>query len=353
VSGHRPRDRRPPLTRTAEKRPAPTPSCFTPALRPTHSRFFRCGQARECLPTSTPLTGGQLARSVVRGGPPGRQRRCSGSLTFAEPDDVRELADGQVSLAAGLRDPARAGGHSSGSVVFGLAGAEEPLCLGDLLFAGSIGGSDLPGGSMAQMESSLREVVPRWTTRRRCIPARPVTSIGRERGTNPYFAWICSDDDSLSGFSGTAACPAGRRASRPRQLRATFELHGFGRAGDPRPSSRWTRCCARARSTRGVRAAPAARRPDEADAGLGLHFDLTVPFSRATCWRTPASSDFPFRRYQIQKVWRGERRRRAATGSSPRPTSMLWPATRSVPLRTSHRARDGQALASISFPFRP
>jgi histidyl-tRNA synthetase len=42
------------------------------------------------------------------------------------------------------------------------------------------------------------------------------------------------------------------------------------------------------------------------DAGLGLHFDLTVPFARYVLERA-GHLEFPFRRYQIQRVWRGER----------------------------------------------
>ncbi len=45
---------------------------------------------------------------------------------------------------------------------------------------------------------------------------------------------------------------------------------------------------------------------DEGDAGLGLHFDLTVPFARYVL-ENAGHLEFPFRRYQIQKVWRGER----------------------------------------------
>jgi histidyl-tRNA synthetase len=44
----------------------------------------------------------------------------------------------------------------------------------------------------------------------------------------------------------------------------------------------------------------------EGDKGLGLHFDLTVPFARYVLERA-GHLEFPFRRYQIQKVWRGER----------------------------------------------
>ncbi len=45
---------------------------------------------------------------------------------------------------------------------------------------------------------------------------------------------------------------------------------------------------------------------DEGDAGLGLHYDLTVPFARYVV-ENAGRLEFPFRRYQIQRVWRGER----------------------------------------------
>ena len=48
---------------------------------------------------------------------------------------------------------------------------------------------------------------------------------------------------------------------------------------------------------------------DEGDAGLGLHYDLTVPFARYVL-ENAGHLEFPFRRYQIQKVWRGERPQR-------------------------------------------
>ncbi len=45
---------------------------------------------------------------------------------------------------------------------------------------------------------------------------------------------------------------------------------------------------------------------EDADAGIGLHFDLTVPFARYVLEHA-GKLEFPFRRYQIQKAWRGER----------------------------------------------
>src|SRR3954470_22921129 len=46
--------------------------------------------------------------------------------------------------------------------------------------------------------------------------------------------------------------------------------------------------------------------PDEGDAGFGLHYDLTVPFARYAV-QFYNELVFPFKRYQIQKAWRGER----------------------------------------------
>ena len=45
---------------------------------------------------------------------------------------------------------------------------------------------------------------------------------------------------------------------------------------------------------------------ERVDAGIGLHFDLTVPFARYVV-ENAGKLEFPFRRYQVQKVWRGER----------------------------------------------
>jgi hydroxyacylglutathione hydrolase len=116
-----------------------------------------------------------------------------GSLTFAEPDDVRELASGDKISIAGLDFAVtHAPGHSAGSVVFGLTGADEPTVFsGDVLFAGSIGRTDLPGGSMAEMEHSLRTVIVPMDDATVVHPGHgPSTTIARERATNPFLAGL-------------------------------------------------------------------------------------------------------------------------------------------------------------------
>ncbi|MCX5038954.1 MBL fold metallo-hydrolase [Streptomyces sp. ARC32] len=133
-----------------------------------------------------------------------------GELTVGEPDDVKELTDGAKLALAGLElTVAHAPGHTKGSVTFGLPEAADipPVMFsGDLLFAGSIGRTDFPGGSMDDMLESLARV---------CLPLDdstvvlsghgPQTTIGQERATNPYLRQVAA------GHQGNSAPNAPRR----------------------------------------------------------------------------------------------------------------------------------------------
>ena len=112
-----------------------------------------------------------------------------GTLTFAEPDDVREIGDGDSMPLAGLDFGVRhAPGHTSGSVVFDLAGDENVLFSGDVLFAGSIGRTDFADGSMADMLTSLRDVIlPMDDATVVHTGHGPSTTIARARATNPFL----------------------------------------------------------------------------------------------------------------------------------------------------------------------
>jgi glyoxylase-like metal-dependent hydrolase (beta-lactamase superfamily II) len=121
---------------------------------------------------------------------PGRQ--AFGGLEFAEPDDVRELRDGEVLELAGLELTVdHAPGHTRGSVTFRTPKTEElpdVLFTGDLLFAGSIGRSDLPGGDHPTILRSLARVCLPLPDDTVVLPGHgPQTSIGVERATNPYL----------------------------------------------------------------------------------------------------------------------------------------------------------------------
>ena len=109
----------------------------------------------------------------------------------------------------------------------------------------------------------------------------------------------------LSGFP--EFTPSGRIVEQRvlASLSATFELHGFGsietRAVEPLDQlARKGEITKEVFSVRRLHASA-----DTAD-DLGLHFDLTVPFARYVL-ENSAQLQFPFRRYQIQKAWRGER----------------------------------------------
>jgi hydroxyacylglutathione hydrolase len=118
-----------------------------------------------------------------------------GGMTFSEPDDVRALADGEVITMAGLDFTiGHVPGHTEGSVTFGtesaVEGTEGTLFTGDLLFAGSIGRTDLPGGDHQKMLRSLARTLtmPDATL---VLPGHgPQTTIGVERGSNPFLTGL-------------------------------------------------------------------------------------------------------------------------------------------------------------------
>ena len=105
------------------------------------------------------------------------------TLPTAEPADLRELADGENLELAGLSLGVRhAPGHTLGSVVFTAETADEPLLFsGDLLFAGSIGRTDLPGGSYPSILDSLARVVPAAGRRDRRAARARAADHGRPR----------------------------------------------------------------------------------------------------------------------------------------------------------------------------
>ena len=94
----------------------------------------------------------------------------------------RYLEDGDI-LPGNLR-VMHTPGHSPGSIV--LIG-EGILFVGDLLFAGSIGRTDLPGGSMSEMNASLRRLLS-LPGEYRVYPGHgPSTTLRREKRANPYL----------------------------------------------------------------------------------------------------------------------------------------------------------------------
>jgi hydroxyacylglutathione hydrolase len=133
------------------------------------------------------------------------QMLLGGDYSWAEPDDVRELADLAELELAGLRFVVdHTPGHTEGSVTFrspypstgsGQApDVSEVMFSGDLLFAGSIGRTDLPGGDHATMLRSLTDKVLPLADDIVVLPGHgEQTSIGRERATNPFLQDLRQD----------------------------------------------------------------------------------------------------------------------------------------------------------------
>jgi len=122
-----------------------------------------------------------------------------GKYEFTEPDDVAELADGQRLELAGLEVVVdHTPGHTRGSVTFrtpyGRDDISEVMFSGDVLFAGSIGRTDLPGGDHATMLDTLRHKVLSLPDDIVVLPGHgEQTSIGRERATNPFLLDLVDD----------------------------------------------------------------------------------------------------------------------------------------------------------------
>jgi glyoxylase-like metal-dependent hydrolase (beta-lactamase superfamily II) len=101
-----------------------------------------------------------------------------------EPDHL--LDGGELVSVAGIDfDSTPVPGHSPASVAFH---AEGHLFSGDLLFAGSIGRSDLVGGDMSTLLASVRRLVDAYPPETIVLPGHgPATTLGHELASNPYL----------------------------------------------------------------------------------------------------------------------------------------------------------------------
>jgi glyoxylase-like metal-dependent hydrolase (beta-lactamase superfamily II) len=154
-----------------------------------------------------------LLSDPAKGFPLGTGQQLFGGLEFTEPDEVKELADGMALRLVGLEITVNhAPGHTEGSVTFrlpldppvtapgkskiaaetaGPAHLASPgvLFSGDLLFAGSIGRTDLPGGDYPTILRSLARVCLTLPDETVVLSGHgPQTTIGAERRTNPFLA---------------------------------------------------------------------------------------------------------------------------------------------------------------------
>ncbi len=121
---------------------------------------------------------------------------ANGSRMFGQsvvsPAAEQELAGGEQLELAGM--PIRVlsvPGHSAGHVAYLIENTVPLLFAGDVLFAGSIGRTDLPGGNYKQLVDSIRSQLLTLPDKTIVFPGHgPITTIGQERASNPWLTGL-------------------------------------------------------------------------------------------------------------------------------------------------------------------
>ncbi|MBE0428340.1 MAG: MBL fold metallo-hydrolase [Thermoleophilia bacterium] len=139
--------------------------------RATGAAIYGTSEARETL--------ADPQRHVLFPGMPGFEPAAMDHVIHGDED----LNIGAMSVTA-VTTP----GHTPGSVTFYVMGS---LFCGDLLFRGSIGRTDLPGGSLEELEASVRKLIEAYPPDTAVYPGHgSSTTLGRERETNPFLTGL-------------------------------------------------------------------------------------------------------------------------------------------------------------------
>ena len=124
-------------------------------------------------------------------------RMLPDDLDLRPPELVYGLDDGEQVSGAGMTFTAiHTPGHTPGStcLLLEVDGEATILFSGDHLFAGSIGRTDMPGGSYEQLMESMAEKILPMDDDVQVLPGHgPTTSVGRERRTNPFLLELQQD----------------------------------------------------------------------------------------------------------------------------------------------------------------
>ena len=114
-----------------------------------------------------------------------------GSFPSYEADEV--LSGGEHLELGGLQiDVHHTPGHSQGHLTYAFPEAET-LIVGDVLFHGSVGRTDLPGGDWPTLLASITDLLERYPDEFRVVPGHgPQTTLGAERAANPFLAELAA-----------------------------------------------------------------------------------------------------------------------------------------------------------------
>jgi glyoxylase-like metal-dependent hydrolase (beta-lactamase superfamily II) len=143
------------------------------------------GGLAEALGTQLPVALHEAELPLYRSLP--MQGMMFGIPTDAPPEPSRLLTHGDtVEVGALALEVRHTPGHSPGSVIFRLTNGPEPVVIaGDLIFLGSVGRTDLMGGSYAELERSIREQLYTLPDDTRLVCGHgPDTTVGQEKRSN-------------------------------------------------------------------------------------------------------------------------------------------------------------------------
>ncbi len=175
------------------------------AILLTHCHFDHIGAvAPMARATGAPVYCPEIERplltDIMRWVPPG-----FGPFESHEPEHT--VGGGERLSFAGVDfDVIFTPGHSPGHVTYAVPGA---LLSGDVLFQGSVGRVDLPGGDWATLERSIEDLLRRYPEETVIYPGHMgVTTLGRERATNPFLSEL---RERLPPIEAAADSPAAGR----------------------------------------------------------------------------------------------------------------------------------------------
>jgi hydroxyacylglutathione hydrolase len=178
------------------------------AILLTHTHFDHIGAVAPVAratgaPVYCPVIEQPVLADVMRWVPPG-----FGPFESYEADHT--VAGGEHLDLAGMGiDVIFTPGHSPGHVTYAFDGA---LLSGDVLFEGSVGRVDLPGGDGATLERSIEGLLRAYPAETVVHPGHMgVTTLGRERDTNPFLTEIRARLASEQPVTASAPPPAGQR----------------------------------------------------------------------------------------------------------------------------------------------
>jgi hydroxyacylglutathione hydrolase len=161
------------------------------AILITHCHFDHIGAVAPLAratgaPVYCPAIERPLLADVMKWVPPG-----FGPFESYEPEHT--LAGGEHLSLAGLEIDVRfTPGHSPGHLTYAVGSPTHPALLsGDVLFQGSVGRVDLPGGDWATLERSIEELLLAYPGETVVYPGHMgVTTLARERDANPFLAEV-------------------------------------------------------------------------------------------------------------------------------------------------------------------